>query len=377
MVVITTDFFFNDVYKINLPAGEVTKINKGDILLWEKAKIYGVKWAGGTSASMTRTDDAANFSSPTIGNGTTAGSSPFDACYPWSEMKTETINGSVFVRIPKFWYKWTKSSATMTLQIANKKVPGFYCSPMHADRGDGNGERDYVYISKYRCNSSYKSVAGASPLGSITIGTARNNIAKLGTGYFQYDYAAFWTIRMLFLVEWATWDGQSVLKNTNDFASGTIVTGKTASMAYHTGLSSDGYSTQYRWIEDLWENGLDWIDGIYFSGVNVYCIKNPNEFATGSNGTLIGTRTTTESGYIKSWTIPTAEGLEYALIPASVSSSSGYTMDGYYYQSSGTVLYTGGARTTYNVHGPWMMYTDFAASSTSSIIYCRIMYLPS
>lgn len=183
---------------------------------------------------------------------------------------------------------------------------------------------------------------------------------------------------MLFLVEFATWDGQSVLENTTNFASGGIVTGKTANMTYHTGVSSDGYSVQYRWIEDPWENTLEWLDGLYFNGTNMYIINNPTKFTVGSNGTLIGTRATTTSsgGYIKSWNIPSSSGLEWALIPASISTSEAYTYDGYYYTSSGTVAYIGGARTSWAVHGPFFLYTDFTASSTSSLISARIMKLP-
>ena len=219
----------DNVFYITIPEGNVKTIYQQSVKLWERAHIYGVSWAGGTSATMTRTDDAASFSNPTIGTGTTAGSSPFDNCYPWSEIVVETINSNVLVKIPKFWYKWSKSGSTMKLQIADKALPNFYVSPMHADRGDGIGERDYVYIGRYKCNSSYKSQAGYAPKFSISIDTARTNIKNLGTGFYQQDYASFWTLRMLFLVEWATWDGQSVLENTsNHGAISDYRTGKVA-----------------------------------------------------------------------------------------------------------------------------------------------------
>lgn len=365
----------NNINAIQIPQGTVKNITKDNTLLWKRPYVYGVSWAGGTSAAMTRTNDAANFSTPVIGKGTTKGSSPFDNCYPWSQIKTVTDNGNVLVEIPKFWYKWAKSGSTMTLQIADRKLPNFYISPMHADRGDGKGERDVAYIGKYKCASDYKSKASAAPVVSMTIATARSKIAALGTGYYQQDYASFWTLRMLFLVEWATWDSQSILENTADFSSGSTVTGKTASMAYHTGLSSDGYSVQYRYVEDPWENTLEWVDGLYFSGSSMYCINNPKNFATGSNGTKIGTRST-GTGYIKSWTIPTVSGYEWALIPASVADTESYVYDGYYYTSSGTVLYIGGARAAWELHGAFFMYTDFTASSTSSIISTRLMKLP-
>lgn len=368
---------YKNIISLSIPQGTVKTIENDDVLLWKRPYVYGVSWSGSTSAAMTRTDDSANFSTPKIGTGTTKGSSPFDNCYPWSDIKTVTDNGNVLVSIPKFWYKWTKNGSIMTLQIADRKLPDFYTSPMHSDRGDGKGERDIAYIGKYKCASDYKSKAEYTPKFNISIETARNNIKALGSGYYQQDYASFWTLRMLFLVEWATWDSQSVLENTSNFsASSSIVTGKTASMAYHTGISADGYSVQYRYIEDLWENVLEWVDGVYFSGANMYCINNPTKFAVGSNGTLVGTRTT-GTGYIKSWTVPTVSGYEWALIPASVADDESYTYDGYYYTSSGTVAYIGGARNAWELHGAFFMYTDFTASSTSTLITSRIMKLPS
>lgn len=366
----------NNINYITIPEGKVKHISIGDNKIWEQAHIYGVSWAGGTSATMTRTDDAVNFATPVIGTGSTKGSSPFDNCCPWKDIKTVTDNGNVLVSIPKFWYKWTSSGSTLTLRISDKKIPNFSVSPMHADRGDGKGERDVAYIGKYKCNSSYKSQSGYAPLSSKTIVDMRTGIKNLGNGYYQQDYASFWTLRMLFLVEWATWDSQSVLQNTTNFSSlSDIVTGKTAGMAYHTGISSDGYSTQYRYIEDPWENLLEWLDGLYFNGTNVYCINNPNNFAVGSNGTLIGTRPTSE-GYIKSWKIPTTSGFEWALIPSTLTTSELYVYDEYYYSSSGTVTYIGGTRSSWGSHGAFFMYTDFTASSTSGSITSRLMKLP-
>lgn len=366
----------NNIPYITIPEGSVKTIHKDGAKIWERAHIYGVKWAGGTSPAMTRTDEAENFSTPIIGIGTTKGSSPFDNCYPWKDITVETINTNVLVKIPKFWYKWSKSGTTMTLQIADKKVAGFYISPMHADRGDGVGERDYAYIGRYKCNSSYKSQSGYASLCSKTIGAMRTGIKNLGTGFYQQDYASFWTLRMLFLVEWATWDGMSVIENTNNYSAvSDYRSGKCASMSYHTGISADGYNTQYRYVEDPWESILEWMDGLYFSGSSFYVINNPNNFTTGSNGTKLGTRST-GTGYISSWTIPSASGYQWALIPSGVATGESYTMDGYYYTSSGTVPYIGGARTSWELHGPFFMYTDFTASSTSTVITSRLMYLP-
>lgn len=369
---------FENVISLSIPEGTCKYIyDKNNVLLWSRPKVYGVHWLGGTSPKMTRTDDSGSFNNPTIGKGSSSGSSPFDDCYPWNEIKIVNKDGNVLVSIPKFWYKWTKDGVEMKLQISDKPLPDFYTSPMHAARGDGVGERDVAYIGKYKCASDYKSKRGYAPKVSITIGSARTGIANLGNGYYQHDYAAFWTLRMLFLVEYATWDSQSVLENTTDFSSlANVVSGSTSTMSYHTGISEDGKSVQYRYVEDPWENMLEWLDGIYFSGSNMYCINNPKNFATGSNGTKIGTRTTS-NGYIKSWTVPSNSKFKWALIPSSCTDVESYTSDKYYYTSSGTVAYIGGARNAWDIHGAFFMYTDFDENSSSIVISTRLMYLPS
>lgn len=367
----------NNIPYITIPEGSVKQIQINGTKVWERAHIYGVKWSGGSASTMSRTDDAASFSAPVIGKGTTKGSSPFDNCYPWSEIKTVTQDSNYLVAIPKFWYKITKSGATMTFQIADKAISGFLVSPMHADRGDGKGERDIAYIGRYKCNTSYKSQANYTPVTSITRATARSKIAALGTGYYQQDYAAFWTIRMLFLVEFANWNSQSILQNTTNYSSvSEIKTGNTSSMAYHTGISANGYSIAYRYIEDPWENVLEWIDGIYFSGTNVYCINNPTKFSDTANGTNICTKPTT-GGHIKSWTIPSSSTFKWALFPATTNGDTAGYINDYYYPQSGTVLYTGGSRISGVNHGAFMTYCDFTATGTSAYITTRLMKLPS
>lgn len=59
-------------------------------------------------------------------------------------------------------------------------------------------------------------------------------------------------------------------------------------MKYYTGTSTNGLETQYGYIEDLWHNILEWVDGIYFSSNTMYCINNHNNFSDTVNDTKIG-----------------------------------------------------------------------------------------
>ena len=343
--------------------------------------IYGVQWDGTATTLWSRTDDAAGFTnpSPAVNNG--SGRSPFDGKMPWSGMVKETdATAGVLVKIPKFWYRWTRSGKSMKLQIADAAVDGFHASPAHADRGDGKGERDYVYIGRYHCTSGYKSQAGSSPINNMTRAQARTNIHNLGATYWQYDFAMYWTIMMLYLVEFADWNSQKTIGYGCSPSGRLFNVGATDNMQYHTGTTAASRTTygsvQYRYIEDPLGNVLDWCDGIYFSGANVYCIKNPAQFSDTANGTLVGTRAT-RSGYISEWTNPTASGFEYALYPNAVNGTENtYVCDYCSYYSGGVVLFVGANYYQYQDYGAFFLNGNSGASDAYSYIGCRLQKLP-
>lgn len=343
--------------------------------------IYGVQWDGAKTTRWTRTDDSANFTDPqpAINNGT--GSSPFDNLMPWAGMvKEEDSVAGTLVKIPKYWYRWIRSGKTMKLQIADSPVEGFYTSPAHADRGDGYGERDYVYVGRYHCASDYKSKTGKTPWVNVTRATARTQIHSLGTDIYQYDYAMFWTIRLLYLCEYSDWNSQEMLGVGGSPSGRAFSMGLTDAMKYHTGTSAASRGirgcVQYRYIEGLWDNAYDFVDGIRFSDASVYCIKNPSQFSDTANGTLVGTRTTS-SGYISKWTSPTASGFEYALFPNEVNGGqTTYITDVCQNNSAGVLMCSGGDY-DYNLGcGAFCMLASYGESSSNSSVGCRLQKLP-
>lgn len=345
------------------------------------AQIYGVQWDGTASTTWSRTDAAETFMNPTpaVNNGN--GSSPFDTIMPWAGMVVEDdATAGKLVKIPKYWFKWTRSGNGMKLQISNGPEAGFHVSPAHADRGDGKGERDYVYVGRYHCNTSYKSQAGSQPAANMTRAAARSSIHNLGSTYWQYDYAMYWTIMMLYLVEYANWNSQATIGYGCSPSNAKFNMGATDNMVYHTGTSAASRTTygsvQYRHIEGLWDNVYDWCDGIRFSGSTVYCIANPASFSDTSGGTNVGTRATS-SGYISGWTNPTADGFEYALYPNAVSGSeTTYVCDYCSYYASGVVLRVGGYYGQNQNRGAFYLYGGNAASSANADIGCRLQKLP-
>lgn len=354
--------------------------------------IYGAEWAGTSSPIWTRTDDAALFSDPVAAVNNGNGSSPFDSIMPWAGMVREERTGGTMVKIPKYYYKWTRDGAKMKLQIANYAAEGFLTSPAHADRGDGVGERDYVYVGAYHCASDYKSKTGVTPVGNMTRATFRSGIHALGSTIWQYDYAMYWTIMMLYLVEYANWDSQAVIGyGCSDSGSSVENSGLCDSMVYHTGTNAVSRTiyghVRYRYIEGLWDNVYDWCDGIYFKNngsadgwdyISVNCIKNPASFSDSSGGTLVGTRAKS-SGFISGWTTPSASGYEYALYPNAVSGrNSTYVCDYCNYGSSDSALFVGGYYNQSQDRGAFYLHDSSSSGTYGSYAYVgsRIMELP-
>lgn len=344
-------------------------------------KIYGVEWAGGSSTAWTRTDDAALFTDPVpYVKGAASYSSPFDNIQPWAGMELVTdATGGELVKIPKFYYKWTKNGNALKLQISDSAQDGFSVSPAHAARGDGKGERDVVYVGRYHSCSTYKSTTGQSPKVNITRATARSNIKNLGTGFSQWDMAMRVTIQMLYLVEFADWNSQTKIGYGCGNGSAAQSVGASDSMPYHTGTmqtsrTTYGAGVQYRYIEDLWGNVYDWLDGCYYNSDGLNIIMNPANFSDTANGTAVGTPS---SGYPTAMTVATVSGLEWVIYPTAASggSTTTYVPDYWYFNASSPCLRVGGYYDQNLRRG--LFYVGYnTASFASDFVGCRLQKLP-
>ena len=341
--------------------------------------IYGVLWDGTSSTVLSRTDDAAGFSDPVPAVSGGSGNSPFDTLLPWSGMVRSTDpQAGELVAIPKYWYKWTKSGSTIKLQIADGPAEGFLVSPAHCDRGDGHGERDVVYVGRYHCHTSnWKSQTGGKPKADITRSSARSSIHNLGSTIWQWDWAMDWTIKMLYLVEYADWNSQTKIGYGCGNNSSTENMGQTDGMTYHTGTKQSsrttyGVGVQYRHIEGLWDNVYDWVDGCYYNPNGLNIILNPNNFSDSSGGTSIGTPS---SGYPSALDIKTGLNNQWPLPTAAGGSDSTYVPDYWSFNASYPCLLVGGNYSQSLNYG--LFYVNCNAASYSSVsIGCRLMKLP-
>lgn len=343
--------------------------------------IYGASWDGTSTTSWTRTDDAEEYVDPVpyVAGATNYGS-PFDNCSPWKDMKkVEDSAAGTLVEIPKFWYKITQEGAGMTIKISDHAETGFSVSPAHMDRGDGKGERDKIYVGRYHCaDSTYKSTTGVKPAANATRSAMRTSIHNLGTTIWQIDFATRFTLWLLYIVEFADWNSQAKIGYGCGDNSATGNMGYTDSMPYHTGTTQAsrttyGLGTQYRYIEGLWDNVYDWLDGCYYDSNGLNIIKNPSSFSDSSGGTAVGVPS---SGYPSAFSVKNVSGTYTLFIPTAASGSdSTYSCDGWSFLASSPCLCAGGNFGQSLLLGVfYVSYTSVTGASAGH--GCRLLKLP-
>lgn len=350
--------------------------------------IYGVEWDGTATTSWTRTGDAADFVDPVPqmsdgNNGWTTGSSPFDSIQPWSGMQiVEDSTAGSLVSIPKFWYKLTQNPTThnLKIEISSVEMDGFSVSPAHMDRGDGEGERDTIYVGRYHCdNNNRKSRTGENPYrGAMT--NAISFVHDVGSDIWLWDFTTRFTIWLLYLVEFADWNSQDCIGYGCGNTSSVERVGYTDNMTYHTGTtktnkSTYGTGTQYRNIEGLWDNVYDWIGGCYYDASGLNIILNPSDFYNdlASGGVAVGVPSSSNPSQ---FTLENVSGAFPLFIPTiSDGSDSTYSCDNWSFGSSKPFIFGGGNYSQTLSSGLFCIKSQSGSASTTGI-GCRLMKLP-
>lgn len=339
--------------------------------------IYGASWDGTSTTKWSRADEAAEFTDPVpYVAGSSSYGSPFDNLQPWAGMTVSERTGGTMVAIPKFWYKLTQNGRGMTIQISDHAVEGYSVSPAHMDRGDGHGERDVVYIGRYHCNSSYKSGTGDPKMG-ITRSTARSDIHNLGSTIWQSDFAMRFTLWLLYIVEFCNWNTQSAIGYGCGDNNSAQSMGYTDSMPYHTGTTLNsrttyGCGTQYRNIEGLWDNVLDWCDGCYYNDNGLNIILTPSKFSDSSGGTEVGVP---YNGWPSAFAVKTTGGYPLFIPAAANGNGSTYSCDAWNFSTSYPCLCVGGDYSQDADYGLFCVGHD-SVMSASDGIGCRLQELP-
>ena len=377
----------------------ITASGQSKALTLSYANVFGVCWdTSNSSTALTRltpstdpyglvTRSVATEPVPAVGSG--SGSSPFDSYAPWSGMKECNLNASGTVTAWKGDSAFTrKSDYTMVF------IPAFYVAAKR------NGTKQYFYVSDKPKTGMTKHPGSGKYIGRYTSNgeygggstgtTQRVDITRAGfrdlvksgitNGAFNskfhlFDFSTYCAIIFLYIIEFANWNCQSKIGQgyTNSNNSSAIRSGGTDSMTYHTGRASgtdDKTAVQYRWVENLWGNVFQWVDGFNANGTRAYYCTDPSKYAddTATGYTNIGFLPA--NGWITDLTV-TENGL---LIPKYNGGSETTYVPDYAYSSSGwRVLCVGGGWGYGTYAGLLCFGADSASSDSGSRISARLL----
>ena len=258
-------------------------------------------------------------------------------------------DGNVMVEIPKFWLRQTKVGNETTWEISDTSKTGYSVHPAFIKNGV---EVSHRYIGAYSAcyldatDSTYKSglyledlssyldlsndklssVSGVYPIVGVTRAQCRSLAENNGSGWRVCDFYLMSAVQLLYLVEYGTFNTQSVLGNgntsdswderdasTNQADSPTSIAGLSNSLGNGSTNVTTGASTvtdpptafmSYRGIENWYGNVGQFIDGINIgvggSYNTVYVSNTDTHFAdsTATNYTSLGS-CASSSGYAK------------------------------------------------------------------------------
>lgn len=369
----------------------ITASGQSKALTLSYANVFGVVWdTSNSSTVLTRltpstdpyglvTRSVTTEPKPAVGTG--SGSSPFDSYAPWNGMKECNLNASgaveawkgdsgfsrannpTMVFIPVFYVAQKRSGTKQYFYVSDKPQTGMTKHP-------GSGK----YVGKYHMNGNGGTETLYAPYAGITRTTARYQAMSVGSKFHLYDFATYCAIIFLYIVEFADWNCQSKIgRGYADGNSHALNSGGTDSMTYHTGRASgtDGKTAvQYRWIENLWGNVYQWVDGFNANGTTAYACTDPSKYAddTANGYTNIGTLP--DSGWIKDLTV-TDNGL---LIPKTSGGSETTYIPDYAGSSSGwRVLYVGGGWSGGAYAGLLCFFASSSSSYSNSYISARLL----
>ena len=287
----------------------ITASGQSKSLTLSYANVFGVCWdTSNSSTALTRltpstdpyglvTKSVTTEPKPAVGTG--AGSSPFDSFMPWSGMKECNLNNAgavtawkgdsgfsrsnnfTMVFIPEFYVAAKRSGTKQYFYVSDMPKAGMVKHP-------GSGK----FVARY---TGPGSKTGSNPMVNITRAIARSNAKKNGDKWHTFDFATLCAIVLLYIVEFADWNFRGKIGSGRTDANSVANSGATDTLTYHTGCTTAKTNktgcVQYRWIENLWGNVFQWVDGYNVNNVDCYYCTEPSNYAddTTSGYTKIGT----------------------------------------------------------------------------------------
>ena len=317
-------------------------------------------------------------------------------------------DGQVMVEISRFYVRISKLlNGKYKREISEVHKSGFVVHPAFAIGGTlqydqsvgmwhyfGNtGEKSVTYVGAYQASvysasgathidglnldnndsrvdtatDTLASVSGNYPMVGLTRGQFRTLASNKGEGWSQWAFWQLQAVKLLFFVEYGTFDGQAALAEGNVNVSAGYpssssdqtdsphsVSGKSDTAGNGSGgVNSSTRDTawlSYRGIENFWGNAWQWCDGWNINDEQYYVCRDPALFDDNIviNYAAIGVPTPTSNGYIRDVQHETLGD-----VPADVSGNSSTAFADYQYRNSGwRVARVGGPASYGAIAGP-------------------------
>jgi hypothetical protein len=322
-------------------------------------------------------------------------------------------DGQVMVQIPAFYYRYAYAANIHYWDISLTPRDGFSLHPTFQKNGEfvpyryvgayeGSlwdddtsamySDADAVTADTYDAGDKLCSITGQCPKTAETRAEFRAAAAARGTGWRQLDFYLLSAIQLLYLVEYADFDSQSMISNGRTmFSGGSWVIAGTGGYIGRTGYSNalgnaSGGSSRasalnisaidtsqaayndymsYRGIENLFGNIWKWVDGINVNNNIPYLSNDDTDFAddTASAYYAPGVTLHNADGYPT-----TLEQIPDGFLAAAVGGSNATYLCDYYYQASGwRVVLFGGL--TYNALNAGAFCVDAAYASSYVFVH--------
>ncbi|MDD2402469.1 MAG: hypothetical protein PHD60_09765, partial [Clostridia bacterium] len=390
---ITGNDFTNPVtYTVTAEDGTTTKdwvvtVTEAEL----EVTMVGASWTSGESTEMERLG---------AGEGTvvvTGGRNDFDSIYPWSEMKLcnvsddgeniiyiddegnldrSGVSGQVMVKIPKFYYKRTYDEVTKEHQfwIADSAAEGFKVHPAFVCNTE---VKEYVLVGAYEGwvdgSGKLASITEKVPTISKTIDEIRplaqaRNVANGNLEWNQIDIQTYSAIQMLYLIEYADMDCQTVIgRGVVDLALGGsdkfIATGSCDSLNGASGMAAgtDGQvAVNYRGVENLWGNVWSWIDGI-----DIQVDRRPyiadhdftNNMELPEYYTYVGFDLPGGNGFVTNFSY-VENGVDWLMMPSALGGSASTYVSDHYNFDGNRVVMAGGDYHSKSIAGVFNWYVN-------------------
>ncbi len=430
-VIIADKFVYDKTYKTFRIGDGTSKFSELNWFVSSRVPkdIIGIEWdRESTTPTLRRIDRR--------GNDITLTATDFDYHPIYGNMKRVELNSSgqviatgngrgdgltltnnyIMVQIPRVYYKHVRVDALGVesptgryerILISPYPVEGFVLHNAFYARGHLSTPPDHIYIWAYTgiiSGTKLLSKSGVTSTVSQTM-TAFETAAKAnGSGFGIMDIHTLSLLKMLFVVEYASWNSQAVLGNGNVGSSAQLNTGSTnANLASNGTWGTTANQTSgmcWRGIENFWGNIWQFIIGfngytdkyriIKSDGSGTYAATlaegsyiehtspTPIWYNNAQGGALYGTTANGFSyGYIKDFLF--TDQTKGLFIPSLLGGSDSTYIPDHFYSvnptNQPTIWFHGGRWTSALTAGPFCVYLNSPVSNVASNCGARLIHV--